>query len=207
VRPVQHLPVTQRFSVRRDRPPSRPSGLVILLVGASPAFRHNGTSLHFEKVEASTGEKRMAQQDKPNVLLIMTDDVSWSAMRCTNPQCFKELLYLREGSLQLLTLEPDSDDQFWQDDGAFAMKPLRSKFFWLCGECSKTHLVKQWTTSGLVLVHRDRKKSGRRPNLIPPAPAATTQAPRMLPIVPPLSPMADPLHRSELLVCGESFLA
>ena len=52
-----------------------------------------------------------------------------SGMRCANPHCSKELLYLREGSLQLLELESDSDDQSRQDDGAFAMKPLRSKFF------------------------------------------------------------------------------
>ena len=128
-------------------------------------------------------------------------------MRCANAQCAKELLYLREGSVQLLALEPDFDDQFLQDDGAFAMKPLRSKFFWLCGECSKTHMVKQWTTSGVVLVLRNQKKAGSRPNLITPAPAATTQPPPMLPIVPSLPPMADPLHRSELLVLRRNFLA
>ena len=69
-----------------------------------------------------------------------------SAMRCANPKCAKELLYLREGSVHLLALEQESDDQFLHDDGAFAVKPLRSQFFWLCGECSKTHTVKQWTT-------------------------------------------------------------
>jgi hypothetical protein len=52
-----------------------------------------------------------------------------SAMQCANPKCSKELLYLREGSLQLLALESDSDDQSRQDDGSFAMKPLRSRFF------------------------------------------------------------------------------
>jgi len=129
-----------------------------------------------------------------------------SAMRCANPKCSKELLYLREGSLQLLPLEPDSDNQFSQDDGAFAMKPLRSRFFWLCGECSKTHVVKQWTTSGIVLVLRNQEKAGSRPSLLTPAPAATPQPTPMLPIVPPLPPMADPLHRSELLVLRRSSL-
>ena len=97
-----------------------------------------------------------------------------SGMRCANPHCSKELLYLREGSLQLLELESDSDDQSRQDDGAFAMKPLRSKFFWLCGECSKTQIVKQWTTSGLVLMLRNQRTAGSRPNPIKPAVAATT---------------------------------
>jgi hypothetical protein len=125
-----------------------------------------------------------------------------SAMLCANPQCSKELLYLREGSLQLLALESDSDDQFRQDDGAFAMKPLRSKFFWLCGECSETLILKKWTTSGLILVLRNQKKAGGRFNLIIPSVAATTQPP---PVVPPLPPMADSLRRSPLLVLGRNF--
>ena len=99
-----------------------------------------------------------------------------AGMRCANPQCPKELFYLREGSLQVLELESDSDDQTRQDDGAFAMKPLRSKFFWLCGECSKTHIIKQWTTSGLVLVLRSQKTDAGRPNPITPAAAGKDAA-------------------------------
>ncbi len=126
--------------------------------------------------------------------------------RCANPECPKELLYLREGSLQVFELESDSDDQTRQDDGAFAMKPLRSKLFWLCGECSKTHLIKQWTTSGLVLVLRSQKTDAGRPNPMTPAAAARTQPLPVSPIVPPLPPMADPLHRSALLVMRRNSL-
>jgi hypothetical protein len=128
-----------------------------------------------------------------------------SATRCANPQCSKELLYLREGSLQLLALESDSDEESRQDDGAFATKPLRSRFFWLCGECSKTHIVKQWTTSGLVLVLRNQKTAGGHPDLMTPAAVATTQPPPVSMIVPPLPPMGDPLHRSALLVLRRNF--
>ena len=122
-----------------------------------------------------------------------------SAMQCANPKCSKELLYLREGSLQLLALESDSDDQSRQDDGAFAMKPLRSRFFWLCGECSKTHIVKRWTTSGVVLMLRNQKKANNSLNLIKPAAAATTQ-PLPCHFVLPIPPMGQPLHRSASLV-------
>jgi hypothetical protein len=119
-----------------------------------------------------------------------------SAMQCANPKCSKELLYLREGSLQLLALESDSDDQSRQDDGAFAMKPLCSRFFWLCGECSQTHIVKRWTTSGPVLMLRNQKKANNTRNLRKPAIAATTQ-----PLaVPPKPPMGHPLYRSVALV-------
>ena len=72
-------------------------------------------------------------------------------MQCANPQCSKELFYLREGRLELLELESHSDDQGLADDGGFPIKSLPSRFFWLCGECTKTHIIKRWTTSGLVL--------------------------------------------------------
>jgi hypothetical protein len=121
-----------------------------------------------------------------------------SAMQCANPKCSKELVYLREGSLQLLVLESDSDDQSRQDDGSFAMKPLCSRFFWLCGECSKTHIVKQWTSSGVVLMLRNQKKASL--NLIKPAalPVSLT--------VLPIPPMGQPLHRSASLVLRRNFL-
>jgi hypothetical protein len=136
----------------------------------------------------------------PSDRLSVVEGKHSSAMRCANPQCSKELLYLREGSLQLLALESDSDEESKQDDGAFAMKPRRSRFFWLCGECSKTHIVEQWTTSGLVLALRNQKTARSRPDLMTPAAVATTQPHPVSLIVPPLPPTADPLHRSALLV-------
>jgi hypothetical protein len=130
-----------------------------------------------------------------------------SAMQCANPHCSKELLYLREGSLHLLELKSDSDDESPQDDGAFAMKPRRSKFFWLCGECSKTHIVKQWTTSGLVLVLRNECRAGGHPNQAArPATAAIT---RPLPVsrtVLPVPPTGHPLHRHTSLALWRNFL-
>jgi hypothetical protein len=113
-----------------------------------------------------------------------------SAMQCANPQCSKELLYLREGSLQLLEFESDCDDRSRQDDGAFAMKPLRSKFFWLCGQCAKTLIVKRWTTSGLVVVLRNQSTVGGHPDLAArPATAATTRPlPASLTVL-PIPPM------------------
>ena len=100
-----------------------------------------------------------------------------SAMRCANPQCSKELLYLREGRLNLLEMEPHSDDQFQSDVGAFAMRSVPSKYVWLCGECTKTLIVKRWTTAGIMLVLRNQQTAGNRPNqAAPPATSATTAA-------------------------------
>ena len=151
-------------------------------------------------------QKEFDVRNHPSDRLSVVEGKPNSAMRCANPQCSKELLYLREGSLQLLALESDSDEESKRDDGAFAMKPLRSRYFWLCGECSKTHIVKRWTTSGLILVLRNEKTAGSRPNLMNPDAVATRQPPPVSLIVPPLPPMGDPLHRSALLVLPRNFL-
>ena len=98
------------------------------------------------------------------------------AMHCANVQCSKELLYLREGALKLLELESQSDDQIiWQGDSSFAMRSVPSKYFWLCGECAETYIVKRWTTSGIVMVPRSRQTAGSHPRLgAHPVPAGTT---------------------------------
>ncbi len=116
------------------------------------------------------------------------------AMHCANPQCSKELLYLREGTLRLLELEPDSDGQFRPDDGAFATRSLPSKYFWLCGECTKTHIVKRWTTSGVVLVSRSLKPAGSRPSLVDRPATPATSPP--LPVSLTVPHMGHPLHRA-----------
>jgi hypothetical protein len=86
------------------------------------------------------------------------------ATQCANPQCSNELLYLREGRLQLFELESHADDLVRPDEGAFAMNSLPSKFFWLCGVCAKTHIAKRWISSGLVLVLRKQKTTGSQPD-------------------------------------------
>jgi hypothetical protein len=115
------------------------------------------------------------------------------AMHCANPQCSRELLYFRDGTLRLLELEPLSDGQFRPDEGAFATRSLPSKYFWLCGECTKTHIVKRWTTSGIVLVSRSLKTAGSRPSLVD-RPATEAMSPP-LPVSLTVPRMGHPLHR------------
>ena len=113
----------------------------------------------------------MSLQEKCNVRHSPSNQPSivWSthnlAMQCANPHCSKELLYLREGRLELLELESRADDPFSPEDGAFAMRSLPSKLFWLCGECAKAHMVKRWTTSGLVVVLRNQNTADSHPDL------------------------------------------
>jgi hypothetical protein len=124
-------------------------------------------------------------------------------MQCANPQCSKELLYLREGRLWLLELESRADDQFQPDDGAFAMRSLPSKFFWLCGECAKTYIVKRWTTSGLVVVLRNQNIADSHPDLA--ARPATTGTTRPLSLLLPGPPMCHLLDGPVSLVLRRDF--
>jgi hypothetical protein len=89
-------------------------------------------------------------------------------MQCVNPQCSKDLLYFREGRLELLELESDSDEQVRPDDSAFAMRSLPRKFFWLCGECAKTYIIKRWTSSGSVLLLSKQDMEASFPTQISP---------------------------------------
>jgi hypothetical protein len=133
----------------------------------------------------------------------MGSERNWG-MQCANPQCSKELLYLREGRLWLLELESHADDQFWPDDGAFAMRSLPRKFFWLCGECAKTHIVKRWTTSGLVVVLRNQNIADSHPDLA--ARPATMGTTRPLPLLLPGPPMCHLLDGPVSLVLRKKFL-
>jgi hypothetical protein len=124
---------------------------------SSSAAARDGASMSSRK-ERDTGNSPSIQ---PGVV------GSNLATQCANPQCSNELLYLREGRLQLFELESPADDPLRPDDGAFAMNSLPSKFFWLCGECAKTHIAKRWMSSGLVLELRNQKTAGSHPiNLI-----------------------------------------
>jgi hypothetical protein len=125
-------------------------------------------------------------------------------MQCANPQCSKELLYLREGGLWLLELESHADDQLPPDDGAFAMRSLPSKFFWLCGECIKTHIVKRWTTSGLVVALRNQNITDGHPDLA--AGPVTKGTTRPLPLLLPGPPMCHLIDGPVALVLRRNFI-
>ena len=55
-------------------------------------------------------QKEFDVRNPPSDRLSVVEGKHNSATRCASPQCSRELLYFREGSLQLLELESDSDD-------------------------------------------------------------------------------------------------
>jgi hypothetical protein len=75
-------------------------------------------------------------------------------MQCSNPRCAKELHYLRGRRVELLELEATSHNPEETDGDGFPVKSLPSKFFWLCGDCAKTHIIARWTPTGPILMYR-----------------------------------------------------
>jgi hypothetical protein len=163
-----------------------------------------GTQLH--EIDIMSPQQECHVRNPPSQPTSILGRKDNSATQCANPQCSKELLYFREGTLELLELETHADDRARPDDGAFAMSSLPSRFFWLCGECTKTHVVKRWTTSGLILALRSQRMAGCHPTLTPrPAAGTTRPLPASL-TVPSMPPMGHPLHRPPLLVLQRNVL-
>jgi hypothetical protein len=76
-------------------------------------------------------------------------------MRCANPKCSVELVYLRGGSVQLLELESLPSVSSDGEDYEFSIQPSPRRFFWLCDECSHTFVVRHWTPLGVILEPRN----------------------------------------------------
>jgi hypothetical protein len=139
--------------------PSSPPALAMLRPSTRSwyATAPDGASMSFQE----KCDVRNPASNQPGIV--------WSQRRlttqCANPQCFKELFYLREGRLELLELAPHADDQLMPEDGAFAMRPLPSRWFWLCGGCATTYVLKRWTASGLVVLLRNQNAADSHADL------------------------------------------
>jgi hypothetical protein len=76
-------------------------------------------------------------------------------MKCANPECRKSLVYLCGGTLRLLELEGSAAGRLRGEGAGFPVCCQSARYFWLCGECSKTLILKRWTRDGLILESRD----------------------------------------------------
>jgi hypothetical protein len=76
-------------------------------------------------------------------------------MKCANPQCRKSLVYLHDGTLRLLELEGSAASRLRGEGAGFPVCCQSVRYFWPCGECSRTLLLKRWTRDGLILESRD----------------------------------------------------
>lgn len=72
-------------------------------------------------------------------------------MRCANPDCNQLANDLTTGSLRLLELDMPPEQRVIRSDSGFPICTAPSRYFWLCGYCSKFLKIRRWTTEGLIL--------------------------------------------------------
>lgn len=71
-------------------------------------------------------------------------------MNCANPECLEPSHDLLEGRLWRLELEASPEERTLGSEGGFPICSVPTRFFWLCGRCSKRLVIKRWTAGGLV---------------------------------------------------------
>jgi hypothetical protein len=81
-------------------------------------------------------------------------------MKCANPDCDAEGLYLRSGSLYALDFVTASQEA--KEDIA-----ITRKIVWLCGKCTTELKVETWRPPGQQLQPRGRA-SGSSPKILTP---------------------------------------
>lgn len=81
-------------------------------------------------------------------------------MKCANPICQHNLLYLRGGTLRLLELEGAPESRPVEEAAGFAIRRRSARYFWLCADCSRILILRRWTPDGLVLESRSPAESG-----------------------------------------------
>jgi hypothetical protein len=81
-------------------------------------------------------------------------------MRCANPDCNQSALDLLTGTLRLIELDVPPDERVVRSDWGFPICAVPSKYFWLCGECSRLLKMKRWTRDGLILESRALQSNG-----------------------------------------------
>lgn len=72
-------------------------------------------------------------------------------MHCANPECHQESTSLQGGVLRLLEMEVAADKRVVGSDWGFPVYSVPTRFFWLCGQCSRIITIRRWTTAGVIL--------------------------------------------------------
>src|SRR3974390_130017 len=80
-------------------------------------------------------------------------------MLCANPECCSASFDQPGGSLWLMELEMDRDQEANSEDNGFPICTRPTKCFWLCVDCSEKYVLSRWLRSGVVLKPR---RSGER---------------------------------------------
>lgn len=89
-------------------------------------------------------------------------------MLCANPNCRAMADDLMKGILTLVEFETPPDDRISDAAGGFPVCSTRTRYFWLCENCSYNFAIRKWNASGLILepIYRGMRcesQSGRKP--------------------------------------------
>ena len=76
------------------------------------------------------------------------------SVHCANPACSNGEFDQPGGSIWLMELEPSRYEATGCDDNGFSINSRPHKYFWLCVECSRRFMIRQWTQAGIALVPR-----------------------------------------------------
>ena len=72
-------------------------------------------------------------------------------MRCANRNCSEMADDLLSGTLTLMEFETAPEERIVYATGGFPVCAARTRYFWLCRECSRLFTIRKWDSSGLVL--------------------------------------------------------
>jgi len=86
---------------------------------------------------------------------------------CANPNCMKPLHYLREGTIYIFEVESAARPG--------APRNHRLEHYWLCGDCSASHLLERTPNKELRLVPKESLRFVRQPAVIS-EPAVVSEA-------------------------------
>ena len=81
-------------------------------------------------------------------------------MQCANPDCNLIAQDLLTGTLRLLELDVPPEKRVIRSEWGFPICSVPSKYFWLCGDCSRFLRMKRWMPEGLILEHRTHQIRG-----------------------------------------------
>ena len=72
-------------------------------------------------------------------------------MRCANSNCRAAADDILKGTLRMVEFETTPENRILRASGGFPVCSARTRYFWLCAECSRLFTIKKWNSSGVVL--------------------------------------------------------
>jgi hypothetical protein len=72
-------------------------------------------------------------------------------MQCANPKCRQDSQDLQDGVIRFLEMEVPPEERVVGSEWGFPVFSVATRYFWLCGVCSRILHIARWTQGGLIL--------------------------------------------------------